>query len=85
MESFPWIDLDYCCYCNWFYRKRTRLWNNVNFPAELGPGEAIAQIWATAGTTQQSNRAETDVKPDCMEHILPKIPFIKFSKICVTK
>ena len=31
MEGIPFSDVDYCAYCDWGYRKRTRLWNNVNF------------------------------------------------------
>ena len=40
MHGLPWIDLDYCCYCNWGYRKRTRLWTNSGFMGKLcgGPG-----------------------------------------------
>jgi hypothetical protein len=39
MQGLPWTDLDYCCYCNWGYRKRTRLWSNVSFPGKLCPGK----------------------------------------------
>ncbi len=38
MSGKPCTDLDYCCYCDWAYRKRTRLWNNVNFIGKLCPG-----------------------------------------------
>ena len=40
MEGVPFSDVDYCAYCNWGYRKRTRLWNNVGFTGRLcsGPG-----------------------------------------------
>ena len=40
MLSLPFCDVDYCAYCDWGYRKRTRLWNNVDFQGKtcLGPG-----------------------------------------------
>ena len=38
MTGVPFCDVDYCCYCNWGYRKRTRLWNNVDFVGRLCPG-----------------------------------------------
>ena len=38
MNSIPFCDVDYCCYCDWGYRKRTRLWNNVDFTGKLCPG-----------------------------------------------
>ena len=39
MLSVPFCDVDYCCYCDWGYRKRTRLWNNVNFTGKLCLGK----------------------------------------------
>ena len=40
MEGIPFSDVDYCAYCDWGYRKRTRLWNNLNFKGKfcLGKG-----------------------------------------------
>ena len=29
MEYIPYIDVDYCRYSNWGYRKQTRIWTNV--------------------------------------------------------
>jgi len=28
MKSIPFYDIDYCRYCDWGYRKRTRIWTN---------------------------------------------------------
>ena len=38
--GIPFCAVDHCAYCDWGYRKRTRLWNNVNFQGKLclGPG-----------------------------------------------
>ena len=41
MEGLPWVDLDYCCYCNWGYRKRTRLWTNSGFVGRLCGGTGV--------------------------------------------
>ena len=41
MHAIPFCDVDYCCYCDWGYRKRTRLWNNINFTGKLCPGPGI--------------------------------------------
>ena len=38
MEGIPFSDVDYCAYCDWGYRKRTRLWNNVEFIGKMCPG-----------------------------------------------
>ena len=35
MHSIPFCDVDYCAYCDFGYRKRTRLWNNINFQGKL--------------------------------------------------
>ena len=43
MDGKPYADLDYCCYCSWGYRKRTRLWSNVNFTGKLCPGPGSCQ------------------------------------------
>ena len=41
MVSIPFSDVDYCAYCDWGYRKRTRLWNNVDFKGKLCPGKGL--------------------------------------------
>ncbi len=41
MEGLPWTDLDYCCYCNWGYRKRTRLWTKSGFEGRLCGGVGV--------------------------------------------
>ncbi len=39
MQGLPFTDLDYCRYCKWGYRKRTRLWTNTNFKGRLCLGK----------------------------------------------
>ena len=39
MHGLPWIDLDYCAYSDWGYRKRTRLWTNSCFVGRLCLGK----------------------------------------------
>jgi hypothetical protein len=34
MDGLPFSDIDYCCYCDWGYKKRTRLWNNIGFQGD---------------------------------------------------
>ena len=41
MQDIPYIDVDYCCYCDWGYRKRTRLWNNTGMVGKLCPGKGL--------------------------------------------
>ncbi len=38
MQGFPWTDVDYCCYSDWGYRKRTRIWTNSSFLGRLRQG-----------------------------------------------
>lgn len=35
MEYIPYIDVDYCRYSDWGYRKATRIWSNVNYKGLL--------------------------------------------------
>ena len=41
MLSLPFCDVDNCAYCDWGYRKRTCLWNNVEFTGKLCPGPGV--------------------------------------------
>jgi hypothetical protein len=40
MAGIPFTDVDYCCFCEWGYRKRTRIWTNSGLVGSLccGPG-----------------------------------------------
>jgi len=38
MVGLPFTDIDYCCYCDWGYRKKTRLWNNIGFEGDQCKG-----------------------------------------------
>ena len=31
ITDLPYVCVDYCMYCDWGYRKRTRLWTNIPF------------------------------------------------------
>ena len=35
MKDIPFVDVDFCRYCDWGYRKRTRIWTNVETFAPL--------------------------------------------------
>jgi len=35
IEFVPYIDVDYCMYCKWGYRKATRIWSNVDYKGLL--------------------------------------------------
>jgi hypothetical protein len=37
--DLPFVCVDYCRYCDWGYRKRTRLWTNIEFAALTCDGE----------------------------------------------
>ena len=39
MLGLPFTDIDYCCYCDWGYEKRTRLWNNIEFEGDQCKGK----------------------------------------------
>jgi hypothetical protein len=41
MTNLPFTDVDYCAYCDWGYKKRTRLWNNANFIGKLCQGYGL--------------------------------------------
>ena len=35
MNGLPYYDVDYCRYTNWGYKKRTRIWTNVDYENKL--------------------------------------------------
>ena len=35
MFGLPFIDVDYCMYSDWGYKKRTRIWTNVDYEGKL--------------------------------------------------
>jgi site-specific DNA-cytosine methylase len=43
MTGLPFCDVDYCCYCDWGYRKRTRMWNNASFQGLLCQGRGLCE------------------------------------------
>ncbi len=61
MSGLPWSDVDYCCFSEWGYRKRTRLWNNCGFPQKLcaGPGACPNMEGKRHRTTAQQGRSRT--------------------------
>ena len=58
MEGFPWSDVDYCCFSDWGYRKRTRLWTNSGFPGKLclGKGQCPNMVGTRHRTAAQQGR-----------------------------
>jgi site-specific DNA-cytosine methylase len=38
MEGIPYVDVDYCRYSDWGYKKRTRIWTNVPYEGRLCNG-----------------------------------------------
>lgn len=38
MTDIPFYDVDYCAYSDWGYKKRTRIWTNVDFSPRLCGG-----------------------------------------------
>ena len=35
MLGLPYVDIDYCMYCDWGYKKKTRIWTNVSYEGKL--------------------------------------------------
>jgi hypothetical protein len=35
MQGIPYVDVDYCRYSDWGYKKETRLWTNVEFEGKI--------------------------------------------------
>ncbi len=62
ITDLPYTDVDYCQYSDWGYRKRTRLWTNINFTGKLcnkktcksvKDGKHIIQMGCKNSTTQK--------------------------------
>lgn len=43
MQGLAYTDVDYCRYCDWGYRKRTRLWTNSGFEGKLCEGQGACR------------------------------------------
>jgi len=58
MYELPFTDLDYCRYCNWGYRKRTRIWTNTKLEGKLclGKGKCENMDEERHNTTAQQGR-----------------------------
>ena len=58
MEGLPFSDVDYCCFSEWGYRKRTRIWTNSGFTGKLclGGGQCPNMVGARHRTTAQQGR-----------------------------
>ncbi len=41
MENLGYTDVDYCRYCYWGYRKRTRIWTNTDLQGKLCLGVGV--------------------------------------------
>ncbi len=65
MEGIPFTDADYCCYCEWGYRKRTRIWTNPGLLGKkcCGPGECPNMDGTNTKTPP--NRANGKQKRGC--------------------
>ena len=61
MSGVPFADVDYCAYCDWGYRKRTRLWNNVGFQGRhcLGKGCCPNMVGSRHRESAQQGRRQT--------------------------
>ena len=62
MQGLPYCDIDYCCYCDWGYRKRTRLWNNIGFVGDRCPGKGSCpnMLGCRHRATAQQGRNKTN-------------------------
>ena len=58
MEGLPWVDLDYCSYSDWGYRKRTRIWTNSGLVGKLCLGKGLCpnMVEKRHRTTAQQGR-----------------------------
>ena len=86
MVGIPFCDVDYCCYCDWGYRKRTRLWNNVDFAGQICPGPGLCPNMTENrhnSTAQQGkNRGKDGLYGNTFKQItLHKIPLALCNEI----
>jgi hypothetical protein len=58
MNGLPFTDVDYCRFCDWGYRKRTRIWTNSSLVGCLceGPGECPNMEGRRHKTSAQQGR-----------------------------
>ena len=61
MEGLPWVDVDYCRFSDWGYRKRTRIWTNSGLATGLceGQGRCPNMVGHRHRTTAQKGRNKT--------------------------
>ena len=61
MAGIPYVDLDYCCYCAWGYRKRTRIWTDCSLNGKLcaGAGGCPNMVGKRHRSTAQQGKNKT--------------------------
>ncbi len=79
MFNLHYTDVDYCRYCTWGYRKRTRIWNNVMMQGKLclGVGKCGSMSGRQHDKTAQRGARLKDGVRDKQKHSqtqLYKIP-----------
>ena len=84
MINLPFTDLDYRCYSDYGYRKRTRIWNNVGLAGLLceGPNRCPNMTGRRHNSTAQQgrNKCDTGYRGLChKQRELYKIP----EKLCM--
>lgn len=62
VKGLPFYDVDYCMYCDWGYRKRTRIWTNkkdwTSFLCNKNCGNMVGKLHKTnLGNTERRNKA----------------------------
>jgi hypothetical protein len=83
----PHYDVDYCCYCDWGYRKRTRVWTNTTgFKPKLCPGVGLCPSMegprhrskATGGNKTQKGQSQLNqryrIPPNLLTELLSPPP-----------
>ena len=64
MQGVPFADVDYCCYCDWGYRKRTRFWNNVGFVGQLCPGRGLCPSMENGRHRESAQQGKRRIKDE---------------------
>ena len=86
MLHIPFRDVDYCCYCDWGYRKRTRLWNNINFTGKFCvPDRVYAPTWRETNTKPRPSRVKTPRNPGFTDRPFRQTNYTGSLRVCAPK
>lgn len=88
MKDLPYIDVDYCMFSDWGYRKRTRIWTNKeDLQSRLCDKNCGNMVQGKKGLKHRINMSDAHIKGmnrlDLRHRIPPQLLYYLFTSSCL--